>query len=364
MIPPGSTCTDYNDDFDWNAGPFTVPGEAIAWPKRADGLGRRAAVNAFGIGGLNVHLAIAEHVAAPVAPRVPARAPGAEDDEAIAIVGIGSVLPGALTTEAFHALLDAGVSAIGEVPPERWDLRRALDPARPRSWHTTAGLGGFVRGFDYDWRRHKVPPKQIAAANPLQFMLLEAADAAIAGVGGVAALDRIRTGVVVGTMFGGEFSNDLQMGLRLPETSRHLRAALRRRGVAAEAVERIVEAYGKKVLEKMPALVDETGSFTSSTLASRLTKSFDLMGGALALDSGDCSGVSALAAAVDLLRQRECDAVLCAAGQRYLDLMAYEGLSLDGLLSPTASSPFDARDRKSTRLNSSHEWISRMPSSA
>ena len=28
------------------------------------------------------------------------------------------------------------------------------------------------------------------------------------------------------------------------------------------------------------------------------------------------------------------------------------------------SAGFDPRDRKSTRLNSSHEWISRMPSSA
>jgi acyl transferase domain-containing protein len=204
-------------------------------------------------------------------------------------------------------------------------------------------MGGFVKGFAYDWRRHKVPPKQIAAANPLQFMLLEAADAAIAEVGGSAALDRIRTAVVVGTMFGGEFSHDLQMGLRLPETSRHLRAALARRGIPARDVERIIEAYGKKLLERMPALVDETGSFTSSTLASRLTKSFDLMGGALALDAGDCSGVSAVSAAVDMLRERECDAVLCAAGQRALDLMAYEGFSLGDTLADGPCSPFDAR---------------------
>jgi acyl transferase domain-containing protein len=54
------------------------------------------------------------------------------------------------------------------------------------------------------------------------------------------------------------------------------------------------------------------------------------MGGALALDSGDCSSVSALSAAADMLRQGDCDAVICAAGQRSLDLMAFEGLSLIG----------------------------------
>lgn len=343
LIPPGSTCTEYNEDFDWEHGPFVVPDRAIPWPKRADGEARRAAVNAFGIGGLNVHLAIAEHlpgrspsVAAPKRPVANA------DETAVAIVGIGSVLPGALSVDAFRSLIEKGMTAVGSVPRSRWDLSRALDPTNPRAWHTTSGAGAFIEGFAYDWRRHKVPPKQIAAANPLQFMLLEAADAAIAEVGGVASLDRVRTGVIVGTMFGGEFSNDLQMGLRLPETSRHLRKALRARGVAEAGVERIVEAYGKKLLERMPALVDETGSFTSSTLASRLTKSFDLMGGALALDSGDCSSVSALAASVDLLRQRECDAVLCAAGQRYLDLMAFEGLSLDGSLAAGPRTPVTA----------------------
>ena len=343
IIPPGSTCSDYNEDFDWEHGPFVVPSQPLPWPKRGDGEVRRAAVNAFGIGGLNVHLSLSEHCAdAPAAAALPPAPKGTSDDEAVAIVGIGSVLPGALTVDAFRTLLREGKPVIGPVPASRFDVARALDPSGSRTWHTRSGVGGFVEGFVYDWRRHKVPPKQIAAANPLQFMLLEAADAAIAEVGGVGSLDRVRTGVVVGTMFGGEFSDDLQMGLRLPETARHFRAALGRRGIAPHDIERIIEGYGKKLLEKMPALVDETGSFTSSTLASRLTKSFDLMGGALALDSGDCSGVSALSAAVDLLRQRECDAVLCASGQRYLDLMAYEGLSIQGVLADRPCSVFDA----------------------
>lgn len=344
LIPPGSTCSEYTKDFDWERGPFVVPSQSIPWPKRADGEARRAAVNAFGIGGLNVHLALSEHLPLhPPATLPPAKPKGTADDEAVGIVGIGSVLPGALSVEAFRSLVRQGKTAIGPVPASRFDVARALDPTAPRTWHTVAGVGGFVEGFVYDWRRHKVPPKQIAAANPLQFMLLEAADAAIAEVGGVAALDRVRTGVVVGTMFGGEFSNDLQMGLRLPETSRYLRAALLRRGIAPRDIERIVEGYGKKLLEKMPALIDETGSFTSSTLASRLTKSFDLMGGAMALDAGDCSGVSALSAAVDLLRERDCDAVLCATGQRFLDLTAFEELSLANLLADAPASPLAMR---------------------
>jgi acyl transferase domain-containing protein len=341
-IPPGSTCDELNGEFDWKNGPFTVPKAPLAWPAHVDGSPRCAAVNAFGIGGLNVHVSLAEHVRATrhAAPT----AASAADDDAIAIVGAGCVLPGALTLEAFFDRLERGETAIGPVPSDRWLAGRALDASGPRTWHAMADQGGFVRDFNYDWRRHKVPPKQIAAANPLQFMLLEAADAAIADAGGPqAGLERTRTGVVVGTLFGGEFANQLQMGLRLPETGRFLRDALARRGVAAAEIDRIVDAYEKKVLERLPALVDETGSFTSSTLASRLTKTFDLMGGALALDSGDCSSLSALSAAVDMLRERACDAVICAAGDRSMDLMAYEGRSLGRLLSKAPVSVLDGR---------------------
>ena len=343
LIPPGSTCRELSRAFDWERGPFTVPRAALPWPAHADGTPRLAAVNAFGIGGLNVHLAIAEHLPA-AAPRPPVSRPARDPDhDAIAIVGAGCILPGSLTREAFFARLERGETAIGRVPPARWDASGVLDPSGPRAWHVMSDVGGFVRDFSYDWRRHKVPPKQIAAANPLQFMLLEAADEALADAGGPKAIDRTRTAVVVGTLFGGDFSNQLQMGLRLPETVRLLDDALERRGVVPADRQRIVAAYEKKLLERMPALVDETGSFTSSTLASRLTKTFDLMGGALALDAGDCSSVAALSAAADMLREGHCDAVLCAAGERCLDLMSYEGRSLGRYLADRPTSVLDGR---------------------
>ncbi len=79
-----------------------------------------------------------------------------------------------------------------------------------------------------------------------------------------------------------------------------------------------------RVLEANPALLDETGSFTSSTLASRITKQFNLMGGAMAIDAGDSSSEAALSAACGLLRAGTSDAVLCAAGQRAMDLPSYQ----------------------------------------
>jgi len=334
QIPPGSTCKTPNEDFDWHDGPFTLPRTLGPWPRPVSGV-RTAAVNAFGIGGLNVHVALREYQAVEKTQPIEATSP-----EPVAIIGAGCVLPDALDREAFFALLQSGRSAIGSVPEDRWDADRVLDPSAPRTHHITAALGGFVRGFEYDWRRHKVPPKQIAAADPLQFMLLESADSALADAGLLEkGFDRTRTGVIVGTMFGGDFRNQLQMGLRLPETGRIFRGLLHDRGVPSDDIERIIAAYEEKVLKQYPSLVDETGSFTSSTLASRLTKTFDLMGGALAFDAGNCSGAMAVAAALDMLRSGENDMVLCAAGDRYLDLAAFEDLSLSSRLAVEPTSP-------------------------
>ena len=47
-----------------------------------------------------------------------------------------------------------------------------------------------------------------------------------------------------------------------------------------------------------------------------------------------------------------------------LEMSGGYGLFMPGGRLPAHVHDFDEADRKSTRLNSSHEWISRMPSSA
>ena len=51
-------------------------------------------------------------------------------------------------------------------------------------------------------------------------------------------------------------------------------------------------------------------------------------------------------------------------GVKFLAMPGEARASLSRSLEPAAKSPSSAEDRKSTRLNSSHEFVSRMPSSA
>lgn len=120
-------------------------------------------------------------------------------------------------------------------------------------------------------------------------MLLDAADQALAESGYLdKPFDRRRAAVVVGTVFGGDFCTQLNLGLRRPELARYLKDTMLAIGIARFGRPARSRARGV-VRASIAALHDETGSFTSSTLASRLSKTFDFMGGAMAIDSGSAS---------------------------------------------------------------------------
>lgn len=347
-IPRQINLRKLNPEIDWEHAPFFVPTENLPWPAPADGGPRRAAVNAFGVGGLNVHVVLDEFRPAESPHVHPAACAAAEPpaaQEPIAIVGMSCIFPGARTIEAFWDLLLSGKDPKVDVPSQRWDLGGAGESGGSGTAGLAGRRGGFITDFQYDWRKHKVPPKQIARADPLQFMILDATDAALRHAGyDRRPLNKSRVGVVVGTMFGSDFSNEFQIAVRGPEFQKTLADVLRRRGVPEDAIARVCQDYGRVLFERYPALLDETGSFTPSTLASRITKSFDLMGGALAIDAGHCSAAAALAAAIGWLRSGQCDMIVCAAGSRAMGLPTFEQLAMAGYLAPgDPKAPFDAQ---------------------
>jgi len=345
VIPPQINIEQLNQKIDWDQAPFYVPLQPLEWQPPGPDRPRRAAVNAFGIGGLNVHVVLDEHVPQASQALVSATPTNGDFDaqrhEPIAIVGRGAILPGARTIEALWDMVHSGRDCRTEASQERWPRTEGeTDP----EWLTANRTGGFITDFEYDWKKHKVPPKQVSSADPLQFMFLDAADQAFADAGyHEKPVDKMRTGAMVGTIFGAEFGNQLQMGLRLPEFKRTLAQVLRTRGIAEEQIAELAARYEDVLLKHLPALIDETGSFTASTLASRITKTFDLMGGAVAVDAGDASSMAALSASIDLLRAGDCDLMVCASGHRAMDAATFCMIKRSGMLAEGAAcNPLDS----------------------
>ena len=388
IIPPQPPCAGMSSAIDWDRTPFLVPTRGLDWDDGVDGHPRRAAVNSFGIGGLNVHLVLDEHLpgrrvpigrgsgmnssdlqSASVPASQDARAaapvvhPPAQSQsvaragtgpkpaavgaaEAVAIVGMGAVFPGALCLDAFWQLWMSGRDATSDVPIERWNAALYHRPGTRAAWSTPTIRGGFVRDFVYDWRKNHVPPKQVAHASPLHFMALQAVSEALqnSGIDLANAEQRKRAGVVVGTAFGGDFATQMLLGLQLPRFQRSLAGVLQRHGVGASDIDRILQQHADVFLAHQPALLDETGSFTTSAFASRITKMFDLHGGGFAVDAGAASSLAALDCALDLLASGDCELVVCVGAQQDMTLTKYESWSLSGTLaSGTLRPPLDAR---------------------
>jgi acyl transferase domain-containing protein len=331
-FPPAINVRTLNPKIDWRSAPYYIPLEPEPWETPAPNQPRRAAVNAFGVGGLNMHVVLDEFTES--ARSVPAsRTPtDSAEEQGLAIVGMGCIFPGAANLSSFWELLIAGgdpksVPAEGNLARTENTLRR--DPAvRP---------AGYVTGFEYDWRKYHIPPKQIAGADPLQFMLLDGVQQALADAGyDRKPLEREKCGVVVGTEFGGDFCDHLEMGLRLPEMQRELSKLLAERGFLPQQIGQIESNYSGKLLSHWPSLKDDSGSFTSSTLASRISRTLDLAGGALAIDSGSTSALSGLAICWDMLFSGDNDLMICAAGQKRMSASAFQTLAAAGLLSDSA----------------------------
>ncbi|EKJ99834.1 Male sterility domain-containing protein [Rhodopirellula baltica SH28] len=335
-IPPSINFAVPTERHDWIDPAVRIVDRVEPWQQRTSSDGRVAAVNAFGIGGLNAHAVIEEK---PSSGRSASETKLTE--EPIAIVGRGVVLPGAGTLQEFRELLQSGRSAISDPPEGRWvvDAKNGswmgLDSNRS-SYTTLHCRGGYVRDFKFDAQSYRIPPKMVANANPAQLMLIEAVRQAMDEFdGGKWSVDRERVGVVVGTIFGGQFSNELQIGLRLPEIAQHLGHALASIGLDDSKTESAAEELRKLALAKYGALLDETGGFTASTLASRIARTFDLMGGAFAVDADEASGGLALITAMEQLHSGAIDLALCGVTQRGMDLVAFEQLAHKNQLLPS-----------------------------
>lgn len=113
----------------------------------------------------------------------------------IAVIGLAGRFPGAADIDEFWGNLAAGVNAIGEIPPDRWD-HQAYREQTGNKW------GGFLK----DWRSFDagffaISPREAKYMDPQQRLLLEVAWHCVEEAGlSLASLRQQPTGVYLGAM--------------------------------------------------------------------------------------------------------------------------------------------------------------------
>ncbi|MDO5554151.1 MAG: C45 family autoproteolytic acyltransferase/hydrolase [Planctomycetia bacterium] len=324
---PQSDFQSVSDKFDWQSAPFFVPQRRLPWPK--NGKVRQAMVEAFGIGGLDAQMIVEGPEAAAEVKATDTASPAQHKDEhynePIAIIGTGCVLPGALGLEEFRARLHAGTPKFVPLPSDH-KLPIYTRRDKQASDFDTRYRGGFVTDFHYNWRLHRIPPRHIETGDPLQFYVLAAVDEALDRAGYRSHLDKEgkenqkildsdTTAVITGTRTFADFTLVQRAAFWHPVYEAKLRKILTEEGMTPTEAEQVVASFVKRLQAELPLLNDETGSQTISTLASRITKAYDLTGGALAMDNGDIASMTVLENAIQYLHNnRAIRTVICSAG--------------------------------------------------
>lgn len=251
-------------------------------------------------------------------------------------MGVGCVLPDAFRVDSFWKNTLAGHRALRTLNggPYAWERYHDLggsDTERSRSI-----VGARVDGWAFDWRRFRVPPKDVETVNPLAFMTV---DAGAQALDAVKVLPKERAGVFVGaTGFG--WQRDAALRIRMPQIEEALRAAL---GAGGRDLG-LVETVRARLDARLGPVTDDTIVNTPSSVAGgRLSMIYDLRGLHYAVDAGFASALAALEVGVRALRDGTLDLALVGGASELLTPLELIAFSRLGGLSAGDVNPFDAR---------------------
>ena len=282
MLPPTANVTRETTHKTLTRSPFRLPFHPEPWMRRAPSIPRRAAVSAFGFGGINAHVLIEEDTAALTTNADPIglleiQCNRKQDFGPIAIVGMGASVAGLQDIQMLREHLFRGKSAIGNRPDLRCTRNHRLEAIR----------GGFIERLLFETSAFRIPPIEIDDILVQHLLVLEAARQAIQDAAlnlGKNAL--LRMGVVVGMDFDREACDFHQRWLGCDHA-------------AAASVP--------------PLTATRTLGALGGIIASRIAREFGCGGPSFTVSEDALSGFRALSIAAGMLCRNEADCMLVAA---------------------------------------------------
>ncbi|HVR95025.1 MAG TPA: SDR family NAD(P)-dependent oxidoreductase [Thermoanaerobaculia bacterium] len=201
----------------------------------------------------------------------------------IAIVGIGSLLPGAQDPETFWRNVLRKTEVVTEVPPHRWDWRviYSTDPKEPDK--TLTKWGGFFDEVPLDPLRYGIPPNSMKSLSTSQLLALEVTRWAFSDAGYEAGdFDRENTSVIIGTGANGDLEQHYLIRSALPF---------------------IIENPPEDAWKRLPEWTEESfAGVLANVTAGRVANRFDLGGANYTVDAACASSLTVVDLAISELR--------------------------------------------------------------
>lgn len=300
--------------------PFRVQSRSEDWTARDSKTPRRAAVSAFGFGGINAHVLVEEYTGGfSPAVRLPAVKTAPPVPVPVAIVGMEARFGALGGLRKFQEAVLGGAAGLpAELPEER---RRGLEGAGRK--------GFYLKEAGVPADAYRIPPKELEEMLPQQLLMLDVAAKAVAdysanssvppAAGESASAARTQAGPAgKGLDNAGVF---IGLGLDLNTTNFHFRWSLLETA-RGHAEARGWKLSGEEEREFLSVLRETAGPALSANrtmgalggiVASRIAREFHVGGPSFTISSGETSGLRALEAGVRALRAGELDTAIVGA---------------------------------------------------
>ena len=354
-LPPTANFSQAPAAFDLEASPFRVLESALPWQRRADGIPRRAAVSAFGFGGINAHLLVEEWlpeaetaseprphpplagVGVPIGAAVSTRERASVTGGPIAVVGMDARFGPWQTLAAFQARVLGGDACAQPTLPKDWWGAEKCAWFKQQRLKDTPFAGFYLDEFTIAADQFRIPPRELEEMLPQQLLMLQSAAAAMADAG-LDRSDNLRAGVFIG------------IALDLNSTNFSFRWSIAQQAagwakeLGLELSEAELQAWTASLRDQSgpPLTANRTMGALGSVVASRIAREFRCGGPSFTMSSEESSGLRALETAMRQLQGNEIDRAVVGAVDLAGDLRATLGQHMGRPFSPSGlATPFD-----------------------
>ncbi len=263
---------------------------------------------------------------------------------AVAVVGVGAIMPGAPTATSFWENVTKGVYGISEVDPKRWDPALYYDPDPRAPLKTYSKIGGWVREFPWEPVKWKlpIPPLVEAGMDDGQKWAIAITRETLADYGWpVRPLDLDRTAVILGNAMGGEKHYQTSHHIAHAEFEADLGETAHFAALPPAERARALAEFREKIDRRFPPVTEDTmPGELSNCIAGRIANLFNFHGANYVTDAACASALAAMSAAVDGLVAGHFDTVLTGGLDRNMGPTSFVKFCKIGALSATGTRPY------------------------
>ena len=263
---------------------------------------------------------------------------------AIAIVGVGAILPDAPNVPAFWNNVKTGRYSISEVQPDRWDTSFYYDADHSAPDKTYSKIGGWVREYTWDpmkWRL-PIPPRVADAMDVAQKWAVACTREALEDYGyPKRPLDLDRTAVILGNAMAGEKHYRSSLRVFFPEYAHELTETAAFVSLPAAVQHDISLQFHDRMSHYLADITEDTmPGELANCMAGRVANLYNFHGPNFVCDAACASAMAAISSAVEGLIQNDFDVAVSGGVDRNMGAPTFVKFCKIGALSATGTRPY------------------------